>query len=336
MGRSFLSAEKEHLFKGTLDPAIPPALRIAPGDTVVLETVSAIAAGPGSFRDYCTAWGLDTRDPMIKKVLASVEEVEPAGRSGHVMTGPVYIEGAKEGDVLEVRILDMELTLPFGNIAVSTRGGAVPELAEKRDARRVEYDEERRFGELCGLRVPLDPFFGVMGVAPKERQSSSPPGRFGGNIDLKYLTKGVSVFFPVQTEGALFYAGDAHAAQGNGEVSMTAIETAGLTGTLRFELHKDMSIGWPMAETADSFIITGMDEDLDEAVHECVRESVSFLVKRTGLAAGEAIMLLSAAGDLEVTQVVDGVKGVHCVISKKIFGLEDPSFWNADGRVRYR
>ncbi len=330
-----LKAETGNIFKGRLDPGTAPVLFVESGDTVVLETLSAISSGPGPYSDYCEEWGLDQNDPMIKKIIDAVDLAEPKGRGGHMMTGPVYVKGAKPGDTLELRILDMELTLPYGNISVGPGAGALPDLVKERGWRRVVYDEALRFGDLAGFKIPLDPFFGVMGVMPEKAQSSTPPGPFGGNLDLKYLTKGASAFFPVQAEGALFYAGDAHSAQGNGEVGQTAIETAGLTGTLQVILHKGLKIGWPMAQTPGSVIITGMDEDLDEAARLCLKEAAGFLMKKKGIAFNDALMLLSAAADLEATQLVDGVKGMHCVLPRRVFGLEDDTFWNADGSVRY-
>jgi len=333
--KTFIEAVPGTLVKSRLVPGLKPAATVQSGDTVVLETLSAISIGEKSFLTYCEKYGLDVNDPMLHKIYVAMHEVEPKGRNSHMLTGPIYVDGAEVGDVIEVRILDMELTVPFGNISASPGSGGLPELVMEQTAHRVEYDETRHFGKLLDMDIPLDPFFGVMGLVPEEDVSSSPPGRFGGNMDLKYLTKGTSAFFPVLVPGGQFFAGDAHAAQGNGEVCITAIETAGLTGTLQFILHKKWDLKWPMAETPTHYIICGLDKDLNLAMREALKEAVWFLQQKKNISFNDAIILLSAAGDFEVTQVVDGVKGIHCMIDKKIFRLENPEFWNADGSVRY-
>ena len=171
------------------------------------------------------------------------------------------------------------------------------------------------------MDVPLRPFFGSIGVAPpllKGRVSSRAPGHHAGNLDLKELVAGSTLYLPVHVPGALLSIGDGHAAQGDGEVSGTAIETA-LSGRIRVVLHKDVEIAWPRAETPTHFISIGLHPDLDEAARIATREMIDFLVTEKGIPRAEAYILSSVAVDLRVTQLVDGTKGIHAMIAKAIF-----------------
>jgi acetamidase/formamidase len=186
----------------------------------------------------------------------------------------------------------------------------------------IPLDEKRmvaRFSD--GIEIPLRPFFGSMGVAPPEsagRVSSAPPGIHAGNLDNKELVAGTTLFIPVHARGALFQVGDGHAGQGNGEVSITALETS-LIGKLQFIVRKDMHLRWPRAETPAAFITMGINEDLNEATKGAVREMIDFLVNEKKLSRDDAYMLSSVAADLSITQLVDGTKGVHAMIQKSIF-----------------
>jgi acetamidase/formamidase len=172
-----------------------------------------------------------------------------------------------------------------------------------------------------GIEIPLRPFFGSMGVAPPEasgRISSAPPGIHAGNLDNKELVAGTTLFIPVHVRGALFQIGDGHAAQGNGEVCITALETS-LSGRLQFVVRKDMKLRWPRAETPTAFMTMGINEDLTEATKIAVREMIDFLVTEKKLSRDDAYMLSSVAADFSITQLVDGTKGVHAMIPKAIF-----------------
>jgi acetamidase/formamidase len=186
----------------------------------------------------------------------------------------------------------------------------------------IPLDERRMVGQFgSGIEIPLRPFFGSMGVAPPEasgRISSAPPGIHAGNLDNKELVAGTTLFIPVHVPGALFQVGDGHAAQGNGEVCITALETS-LVGKLQFILRKDIKLRWPRAETPAAFMTMGINEDLNEATKIAVREMIDFLVSEKKLSRDEAYMLASVAADLSITQLVDGTKGVHAMIPKAIF-----------------
>ena len=264
-------------------------------------------------------------EPALRQV---VEKVTNKGPGGHILTGPIFVEGAEPGDVLEVRIRKIDLAIPYAYNAFSTRGGFLPQDFTTGAMKIVPLDARRmvgRFGE--GIEIPLHPFFGSMGVAPPPsagRVSSAPPGRHAGNIDNKELVAGTTLYIPVHVAGALFEVGDGHAAQGDGEVDITALETS-LVGTFQFVVRKDLHLTWPRAETPTAWITMGIDDDLTEAAKIATREMIDFLATTKKMTREDAYMLTSAAGDLVITQVVDGPKGVHVMMPKNVFVRRAPA-----------
>lgn len=300
---------------GHYDAKTPPVLRIKSGDTVEIQTL--ISFSP----DQLEAGG--AQSGQIEQSLRDIyREVHDKGPGGHILTGPIYVESAEPGDVLEVRIKNVRLALAYAfNTFVPGRGFLQEDFPYAR-GKIVALDEKRMvavFGE--GIQIPLHPFFGSMGVAPPEvtgRISSGPPWIHAGNLDNKDLVAGSTLFIPVYTKGALFQIGDGHAGQGDGEVDLSALETS-LTGTLQLVVRKDIHILWPRAETPTHYITMGLHEDLNEATKIAVREMIDFLVKEKHLTREDAYMLASVAADLHITQLVDGNKGVHMMIPKAIF-----------------
>ena len=250
-------------------------------------------------------------------------EVTDKGPGPHIMVGPVYINGAEPGDVLEVRILEVELAYTFGYSRLSSRGGTLPGEFERWE-RILRIDLEKKTTQAAeGVVIPMNnPFFGSMGVAPAAaagRISTVPPGNYAGNLDNKDLGTGSILYIPVHTKGALFSAGDGHGVQGHGEVSINALET-GLRGRFQFFVRKDMKLKWPRGETPTHWMVMGLHEDLDEAMKIAVRETIDFIVERfPHLDRNEAFMLASLAVDYHVTQNVDRTKGIHGMIPKDIF-----------------
>ena len=232
------------------------------------------------------------------------------------------MEGAEPGDTLEVRIEAIKLAIPYSYNAFGRTSGAIPEDFPKSKMRIIALDREKMVAPfLDGIEIPLHPFFGSMGVAPPAamgRINSAPPGIHAGNLDNKDLVAGTTLFIPVHVPGALFEVGDGHAAQGDGEVDITALETS-LEGTLRFFVRKGAKLTWPRAETPTHFIAMGIDKDLDEAMKIAVREAVDLIVTMKQIDRDDAYMLCSVAVDFRVTQVVDGTKGVHAMIPRSIF-----------------
>jgi acetamidase/formamidase len=289
-----------------------PVLTVKPGETVTMDTIVGIP-------DMLVELGA-SRDEPIREMEEMYAKVKDRGPGPHFLTGPVAVEGAMPGDVLEVEILEIRLRSPYGWMMFQPGAGALPEEFPYLRKKLVPLDQKNMVAEFApGIRVPLRPFFGNLGVAPPlDRVGSSEPSYHAGNLDNRWLVAGTRLFIPVQVPGALFSAGDGHAAQGDGEVCVTAIET-NLTGVFRFAVRKNMKLLWPRAETPTHVIAMGLDEDLDEAARRATKEMVEYLTSERGLSRDEAYMLTSAAVDLHVTQVVDGVKGVHAMLPKSIF-----------------
>jgi len=249
-----------------------------------------------------------------------VTQVTDRGPGGHILTGPIYVEGAEPGDVLEVRILGFDLPIPYG---FNGCGGFLPANCEGGAPRIkiIRLDRRGMTAELApGIVVPLRPFFGSMGVAPPPdsgRIASGPPGIHAGNLDNKELVAGTTLFIPVHVAGALFEAGDGHVAQGDGEVNQAAIETS-LVGRRQLIVRKDLRLTWPRGETPTHFIAMGIDKDLTKATQIAVQEAIDFIAGYLAWPRIEAYRLVSIACDVRVTQLVDGTVGVHVMIPKAI------------------
>jgi acetamidase/formamidase len=241
---------------------------------------------------------------------------------GHICTGPVAVTGACAGDVLQVDIESVELDSDWAYTGIRPLAGALPDDFDERHMSYIEIDRTRRIARLpWGMEVPLRPFFGVMCVAPPVEWgelSTVPPRRNGGNLDNRELIAGTTLFLPVFVDDALFSAGDGHGAQGDGEICIAAIEM-GMRGTFRLTVRRDMQLTWPIAETPTHIITMAFDPDLDDCVVIAVRQMIDLLVKHSGVTRVEAYKLLSYVGDLRVTQVVNGNKGIHLMVDKTYF-----------------
>ncbi len=304
---------------GHYEAGTRPALTIKSGDTVVIHTL--LTNSPAGLEKAGVAPG------DVEPALRAVYEGVPAsarGPGGHILTGPVAIEGAEPGDTLEVRIDRIDLAIPYAYNAFRYGAGFLTDDFPYARMKIVPLDAKAMLGRFGpGINVPLHPFFGSMGVAPPPafgRYDSAPPTIIGGNMDDKALVAGTTLFLPVHASGALFQVGDGHAAQGNGEVDITALETS-LVGTFTFILHKHDVLPYPRAETPTHYIAMGFDDDLSNATRKALRNAVDFLVAAKGMTRDDAYMLLSVAGDVEVTELVDRNKGVHVMIPKAVFGV---------------
>jgi acetamidase/formamidase len=295
---------------GQFDAALPPVLTIQSGDHVTIDTISGGA-------EVLPRDGFEIL-PDHRAVIAALT---PAFGGGHILTGPIAVAGAEPGDVLEVRIRAIAFRQNWGWTRIAPLRGTLPEDFPERRLWHTAIDRQRGIGTVpWGQEIPLAPFFGVMGVAPKPIYGAVTtiiPREFGGNIDLAELTVGATLYLPVWTKGALFSVGDGHGVQGDGEVCLTALETA-LTGTFEFVLRKDLRFAMPRAETATHHITLGLDEDLDDAAKQALREMIKLLGERLGLAPADAYMLASLAVNLRVTQLVDGNKGIHAMVAKSL------------------
>ena len=310
-----LKATTSTVVWGYYSAAAKPALRIHSGDTVRIETVST--GNPARF----LALGVPASE-IPESFQAMFREITDKGPGGHILTGPIYIEEAEPGDTLEVRITKIELASSFAYNGFGPGTGFLPDDFPYVRTKIIPLDRARMVAKFSdAIEIPLHPFFGSMGVAPPEskgRINSAPPWIHAGNLDNKELVEGTTLYTPIHAKGALFEVGDGHGGQGNGEVDITALETA-LTGTFEFVVRKDLHIKWPRAETPTHYIAMGLHEDLNEATKLAVREVVDFLVEEKHLTRDDAYMLASVAVDFDITQLVDGNKGVHAMIPKNIF-----------------
>jgi acetamidase/formamidase len=300
---------------GYYDAKATPVLRVKSGDTVEIQTL--ITSSPKRLEDAGVP--ADQVEQSLRDITTQVTEKGPGG---HILTGPVYIEDAQPGDVLEIRIQKIKLAILYAYNAFGPGRGYIPDDFPYTKTKIIQLDEQKGVAHFApGIDIPLHPFFGSMGVAPPEAAghfSSNPPWIMGGNMDNKDLVAGTTLYLPVHAAGALFEVGDGHAAQGDGEVDITAIETS-LIGTFQFIVRKDMHLKWPRAETPTHYITMGFNDDLNASATLAVREMVDFLVTEKHLSRDDAYQLASVAADLHITELVDGNKGVHMMIPKSIF-----------------
>jgi acetamidase/formamidase len=326
-----------------------PVATVKSGQTVRIDTLSHA----GSTQDeppaeFLARYGVK-RDEILQDVLdfwaARSTLRQPGGGGGHVLTGPIYVEGAEPGDTLEVQILTLRTRVPYGMNSTGPTGGVFRESYPgfKEGDAPLEIPEGTRHlirtGTVDGrdvaffsdaIQVPMNPFMGIMAIAPRNPvmgdvgvrapglQGSGPPGEYGGNMDFRALTVGTSLYLPVFHSGARFYVGDPHGAQGDGEVSGNALEQS-LTGVFRFVVHKGKTITAPRAENATHYIVMGIDVDLDRSMRLAVAEAVKFLVEGKGLTPSKALSLCSVAVDFHVAEAVDGRQVVAGKIAKAMF-----------------
>ena len=305
--RHVLNPTPETIHWGYFDARIPARLQVDSGDTVVVDTVSG--------------WG-DVMDVSLFRPdhLEIVTRMKPV-LGPHILTGPIAVRGAMPGDVLEVRIQAIELTVDWGWNIIRPLRGTLPEDFPNFERRTLPLDRKAMTAKLpWGPTVPLQPFFGILATAPRPEYgliSSVEPREFGGNVDCKEYVAGTSLFLPVFVPGANFSAGDGHAVQGDGEVCLTALETC-LKGTFELVLRKDMKLAMPRAITPTHYITLGLDPDLDNAAKQALRDMIAWLVQMGGWTPSEAYVFCSLACDLHVTQTVDGNKGIHAMVRRNL------------------
>jgi acetamidase/formamidase len=325
---------------GYFDAALAPAITVANGDIVRVEALTHHAG--------------DAPELMMDAAIDDIfNAIPPEDRNPgvHIMTGPIRVEGARPGDVLEVRYLQMTPRLRYGSNLAAHWGHLYKEFDEKERVTIYRLDQGTQTAEavfaydfpgkytvpgtvtqardccrqpaLRGVRVPVRPHLGTAGVAPdvSGRVSTVPPGLHGGNIDNWRIGAGATMFYPVQVEGALFSVGDPHISQGDGEISGTAIE-ASLDVTFQLFVRHDFSFPSPLLQTPECWMTHGFDEDLNQAMRNASLEMLRLLTEHRGLSRDDAYSLMSVAADFGVTQVVDGRQGVHARICRAVFPLE--------------
>src|SRR6516162_355790 len=313
------NGKKIHLLPATLettqwgwfDNAQPPVLRINSGDIVVLETMmhSHNQVIPGTTID------------QIKKL-----RTDHPGRGPHTITGPIYVEGAEPGDVLKVTINKIVPRSYAVNFNVPGMFGEFPKEYADGQVKYLYLDWDKKITEfLPGVLIPLQPFPGTIGVARPEpgRYSTVPPGEYGGNMDIRDLVEGTILYLPVFVRGGLLWSGDSHAGQGNGEVNLTALETAYKELDITVDVVKGKPLDFPRIETPRSWITLGLDPDLDKAWQGAKAQTVKLLAELRKVSPEQAEKLMVAGSDCRVSQVVDIKKGIHCLSPKNPSARED-------------
>jgi acetamidase/formamidase len=332
-----LRATPETIHWGYFHPAIKPALRVASGDLILAEAITHHAGDAPELM----------MDDAITRIFTEVPEAD-RNPGVHIMTGPIYVEGAEPGDMLEVRYLQMTPRSNYGSNLAANWGHLYEEFDKKERvtiyalnpntntaSAHYAYDfpgtylvpgtithcaECDRMPALEGISIPARPHLGTAGVAPAvgERVSTIPPGLHGGNIDNWRIGAGATMYYPVQVAGGLFSIGDPHVSQGDGEISGTAIE-ASLNCLFQIILRKDFVFPSPLLETPNNWIVHGFHEDLNQAMKNASLDMLHLLTEHQGLSRNDAYSLMSVAADFGVTQVVDGTKGIHVRIDRGIF-----------------
>jgi len=327
-----LRSTPETVSWGWISAQRAPVLRVREEQAVRIDTVSHQGLNTRLDPDAFFARAGIAPDAVLqdaREVYRGVTRAEGAG--AHIVTGPIYIEGAESGDLLEVRVLDVEIRVPYGVNATGPGSGAAPDLLHVAAQKIIKLDLDRGVALFApGVEVPLAPFMGIVAVAPpleNSPASTKPPGAFGGNLDFKHLTAGSTLYLPVFNIGALFYIGDGHACQGDGEVDGTAIEIS-LTPTVQLIVRKGagrrMSV--PRAEDAAHYYTMGLGADLDAALAQAVKETTAFLQQHVGLSTAEAYALCSLAVDFRIGEAVNNVVMVYGVVPKRLF-RSNPSYW---------
>lgn len=357
---AFLESTPDTVSWGFLPNATTaPALKVAPGIAVTVDTVSHEGIMPDQGRDpvaYFGSHGVAKEEIPADQIAIASSGIEHGATAGpHVVTGPIQVDGALAGDLLRVRVVNLELRAGFGVISNRHGKGCLAGEFPENTVRQPDADADHpeRYGSVLTFTrtrsvggvdygvlpfgdparpgaeavFPLAPFLGIMGVAldTSDPVSSVPPGSHGGNHDISLLGLGSTFYLPVQVDGGLFYVGDPHYAQGDGEVALTALE-APLRATVVLDVLRGPeanrlvgALREPFGETDTYWIPIGMDRDLNEAMRKATRAAIGFLSTRVGMSRAVALAYLSAAADFAVSQVVDDVKGVHCKIRKSDF-----------------
>ncbi len=304
-----LDASPATVHWGFFDAALAPVAHVRSGDVVRIRTVSGSPDYP-----IPAEW----MPPELPLIFA---EVRDRGPGPHILTGPIFVDGARAGQVLQVDILSIRLGASYGYNVVRPLAGLFPEEVEELDVCTIPLDRETGLATVPpGVALQTRPFFGILGVAPPRRWgriSSAAPRAHGGNMDNKELVAGTTLFLPVWVDGALLSVGDGHAAQGDGEVCVTAIETC-LDGELRLTVRGDFTLSLPLGLTPTHLVTMGFHEDLDSAAQAAVRALLDLLQAHCQLTWRDAYRLASLAADLRVTQVVNGVKGVHVMVERAL------------------
>jgi acetamidase/formamidase len=318
MTHHILKATRETVHLGGFSHLLEPALTVASGDTVDVETYTGYYLYDKAPPEFLT--------PAFLDICQNLPPERKVATGPHLLTGPIYVRGAEPGDVLEVKLEAISPSLPVGFNAIRTGWGALPHQFDQPALRFIPLNLEDNIAEFpkgSGIKIPLKPFFGILGVATTEAlRNSIPPGHYGGNIDNQELQAGSRIFLPIFVPGALFSIGDGHSAQGDGEVNVTAIETS-MNGKIHLKVRKNLQLTMPIAETPTDIITMGFGQTLDEALEIALKNMIDFLERFINLSPEDAYVLCSLAVNFRITQVVNSPqKGVHGMLPKSIFSFK--------------
>lgn len=314
MTHHILKASCQTVHLGGFSHQLKPALMVDSGDSIEVETYTGFYIYDKAPPEFIT--------PEFLEICQHLPAERKVGPGPHLLTGPIYVKNSEPGDVLEVKLEAISPRLPVGFNAIRSGWGALPQQFREPRLRFIRLDLDKGIAEFptgSGIHIPIEPFFGILGVATAQTSRSSvPPGSYGGNIDNRELQAGSRIFLPVFVPGALLSIGDGHSAQGDGEINVTAIETS-MNGTIQIKLRKDLKFTSPIAETPTDIITLGFGETLDEAFEFALKEMITFLESFVGLSAEDAYVLCSLAVNFHITQVVNSPqKGVHGMLPKSI------------------
>ncbi|NJL64987.1 MAG: acetamidase/formamidase family protein [Methylacidiphilales bacterium] len=314
MSHHILKATKNTVHLGGFSHLLTPSLTVESNDTIAVETYTGFYVYDKAPAAFLT--------PELIDICQNLPAERKIAQGPHLLTGPIYVSNAEPGDVLEVELIEISPSLPVGFNAIRSGWGVLPEKFTQPALRFIDLDLENKIAEFpknSGIKIPLKPFFGILGVATAENNRSSiPPGYYGGNIDNRELQAGAKIYLPIFVTGGLFSIGDGHSAQGDGEVNVTAIETS-MNGIIKLKLRQDLQLRSPIAETPTDIITMGFGNTLDEALEKAVENMIYFLETFVNLSAEDAYVLCSLAINFRISQVVNNPqKGVHGMLPKSI------------------
>lgn len=314
MTHHILKASCQTVHLGGFSHQLEPALIVDSGDSIEVETYTGFYLYDKAPPEFLT--------PELLEICQHLPAARKVGPGPHLLTGPIYVKDAEPGDVLEVKLEAIAPRLPVGFNAIRPGWGALPQQFTEPRLRFIPLDLEKGIAEFptgSGIQIPIESFFGIIGVATADTSRSSvPPGSYGGNIDNRELQAGSRLFLPVFVPGGLLSIGDGHSAQGDGEINVTAIETS-MNGTIQIKLRKDLKLTAPIAETPTDIVTLGFGETLDQAFEKALKEMIAWLERFAGLSAEDAYVLCSLAVNFHITQVVNSPqKGVHGMLPKSI------------------
>lgn len=339
----YLPSHWDTVSPGVYGAEYAPVLKVASGDTVKIDIANTSGVRNGDPRKFFTQNGISLDLPVVKDLIEIIEKTppHPKGLRGALLTGPIYIEGAEPGDTLEVRVHDVLFRAPYGVNSTSPGGGhPLADVVPRPWTHTYKLDLDRNVAlfKPNEIELPLAPFMGQMGVAPPADAGSfgagPPTPLHGGNFDLQELSRGGTLFLPVNVPGALFFTGNGHALQGNGEITNPSLEVS-LTGYFQFVVHKNKPLKMPRVETPTHYIFLGMHNSLDDAVRQATAETVAFVQEKEKLDFYDAYALTSAAMDLTVARALVPAQMVYSFLPKHIFSNNAPYWYQGPVPTKY-